>query len=110
MHSDLLRRLRKLESVIHPPQPRTVRFGWRIPLPSNYVGERHVVVEDLTQVAPGVEWCNFVEHPDLRQVVTKGRWDTREAVKWCVRRKHSPEGAQAAEVEDIGLRVASWCV
>jgi len=42
----------------------------------HYVGERHVVVEDLTQVAPGVEWCNFVEHPDLRQVVTKGRWDT----------------------------------
>jgi len=63
MQLHLLRRLQKLEETIHPPQSHTFRYGWRIPLPPDYVGERHVVAENVREIVPGLEWCDFVEHP-----------------------------------------------
>ena len=63
MQLRLLRRLKKLEETIHPPPSHTFRYGWRIPLPPDFVGERYVVAENVLQIEPGLEWCDFVEYP-----------------------------------------------
>ena len=71
MRSEFLRRLMKLETVVASIPTGNIRYGWRIPLPPDFVGERHEVVEDCTQIVPGLEWCNFVEYPGRAPVALK---------------------------------------
>lgn len=40
------------------------RYGWLIPLPADYTGERHSVVTKIEATnSPNIEWCHFEERP-----------------------------------------------
>jgi hypothetical protein len=68
MQFKLLRRIQRLEDIAPPIEIRLSRYGWRIDLPANYVGERHTVAQNRERIAPGIEWCDFVEQPGPAQV------------------------------------------
>jgi hypothetical protein len=64
MRNGLLRRLQILEAKIAPIARTVFRYGFRKPLPADYVGKRHtVIVKRESTGSPNVEWCHFEERP-----------------------------------------------
>ena len=64
MKRHLLARLERLEVALAPMQKRKTCYGWLLPLPADYVGERHVVtVKREPTTSPYFEWCEWEERP-----------------------------------------------
>jgi hypothetical protein len=65
MRAALRSRLERLEVVVAAKKPQLFRSGYLKTLPTDYVGERHVVVVKREPAgAPGTfEWCEFEERP-----------------------------------------------
>jgi hypothetical protein len=65
MKSKMASRLRRLESRVAAKQASLIRFGVLSKvLPSDYVGERHIVIVSRTVDSTGtIEWCNCEERP-----------------------------------------------
>jgi hypothetical protein len=65
MRAALRSRVARLEVRLEPKKPQFIRCGYLKKLPTDYVGERHVVtVKREPAEAPGdVEWCEFEERP-----------------------------------------------
>jgi hypothetical protein len=65
MRAALRSRLERLEVRMEPKKPQPIRCGYLKKLPTDYVGERHVVtVKREPAEAPGdVGWCEFEERP-----------------------------------------------
>jgi hypothetical protein len=65
MRAALRSRLERLEVVVEPKKPQRFRSGYLKTLPTDYVGERHVVIVKREPArAPGnFEWCEFEERP-----------------------------------------------
>ena len=47
MRSALLARLKRLETTSIPDHQAKFRYGWLMPLPADYTGERHIVVTNV---------------------------------------------------------------
>ena len=62
MRTALRSRLEKLEVQMEPTKPPLIRSGYLKTLPTDYVGERHVVIVDRKPSGKG-EWCEFEERP-----------------------------------------------
>jgi len=54
--------LEKLEVEVERKKPQIIRCGYLETLPTNYVGERHVVIVKREPSGKG-EWCEFEERP-----------------------------------------------
>jgi len=54
--------LEKLEVRLEPKKPQLIRCGYLKTLPTDYVGERHVVIVNRKPSGKG-EWCEFEERP-----------------------------------------------
>ena len=64
MRAALRSRLERLEVRVEPKKPHFFRSGYLKTLPSDYVGERHVViVKREPSGAQNSEWCEFEERP-----------------------------------------------
>jgi hypothetical protein len=64
MKAALRCRLERLELVVEPKKPKTFRSGYLKTLPTDYVGERHVVIVKREPGASGnFELCEFEERP-----------------------------------------------
>ena len=64
MKSALIARLKRLENASIPDRQAKFRYGWLMPLPADYTGERHVVVTNLEATkSANIEWCHFEERP-----------------------------------------------
>src|ERR1022692_4876189 len=44
MGRPLIVRLERLEAILTPKLVPLIRYGWLLPLPADYVGERHIVI------------------------------------------------------------------
>ena len=62
MRAALRSRLEKLEVRVEPKKPPLFRSGYLKTLPTDYVGERHVVIVKREPSGNG-EWCEFEERP-----------------------------------------------
>ena len=64
MRRSLLTRLERLEAILAPTLVPLIRYGWLLPLPADYVGERHIVIvkQEPTR-SPHYEWCEWEERP-----------------------------------------------
>ena len=62
MRAALRSRLEKLEVEVERKKPQIIRCGYLETLPTNYVGERHVVIVKREPSGKG-EWCEFEERP-----------------------------------------------
>jgi hypothetical protein len=64
MRSTLQARVAKLETQRQLAAPIIFRYGWLKPLPSDYVGERHVVIIKRERTdSSNKEWYHFEERP-----------------------------------------------
>ena len=64
MRATLRSRLERLEAHRRLATPTLLRYGWVKRLPSDYVGDRHVVlVTRWPTASPHAEWCQFEERP-----------------------------------------------
>lgn len=64
MRRSLLARLESLEAILAPKQVPRICYGWLLTLPSDYVGERHIVsVKQEPTRSPHFEWCEWEERP-----------------------------------------------
>jgi hypothetical protein len=63
MRATLLSRLERLEAVTPWIHTQCIfRYGWLHPLPSEFIGERHVVIVKRESTAsPNIEVCEFEE-------------------------------------------------
>jgi len=62
MRTTLRRRVEALEQKRRVSPMRLIRYGWRRPLPSDWEGERHVVlVRREPTGSPWFEWCEWEE-------------------------------------------------
>ena len=62
MRAALRSRLERLEVRLEPKKPHFFRTGYLKTLPTDYVGERHVVIVKREPSGNG-EWCEFEERP-----------------------------------------------
>lgn len=64
MRRPLIVRLERLEAILTPKLVPLIRYGWLLPLPADYVGERHIVTlqQERTR-SPHLEWCEWEERP-----------------------------------------------
>ena len=62
MRAALRSRLEKLEVAVELKKPQLIRCGYLKTLPTDYVGERHVVIVKREPSGNG-EWCEFEERP-----------------------------------------------
>ena len=60
MRAALRSRLEKLEVAVEREKPQLIRCGYLKTLPTDYVGERHVVIVKREPSGKG-EWCEFEE-------------------------------------------------
>ena len=60
MRAALRSRLERLEVRVEPKKPQLFRSGYLKTLPTDYVGERHVVIVKREPSGNG-EWCEFEE-------------------------------------------------
>jgi hypothetical protein len=81
MRATLRSRLEKLEARVESKKPQLFRSGYLKTLPSDYIGERHVVIvkREPTGAAGTFEWCEFEERPGQAREPT-GAAGTFE---WC---------------------------
>ena len=64
MNSNLLRRLKSLESRLAAVvTPVSFRYGWVRRLPEDLEGERHIAAVKETPCSPNLFWCEFEERP-----------------------------------------------
>ena len=64
MRRALLARLERLEAILAPKQVPRRCYGWLLPLPADYVGERHtVIVKQEPTGSPHFEWYEWEERP-----------------------------------------------
>jgi hypothetical protein len=65
MRAALRSRLERLEVVVEPKKPQRFRSGVLKTLPTDYVGERHVVIvkREPAGAAGNFEWREFEERP-----------------------------------------------
>jgi hypothetical protein len=65
MRAALRSRLEKLEVVAELKKPQLIRCGYLKTLPTDYVGERHVVIvkREPAGASGKGEWCEFEERP-----------------------------------------------
>ena len=54
--------LEKLEVEVERKKPQLIRCGYLKTLPTDFVGERHVVIVNRKPSGKG-EWCEFEERP-----------------------------------------------
>jgi hypothetical protein len=73
MRAALRSRLERLEVAVEPKKPLLIRSGYLKTLPTDYVGELHVVIVKREPVgATGQnEWCEFEERPGPAPVDTQ---------------------------------------
>ena len=62
MRAALRSRLERLEVTAEPKKPQLFRSGYLKTLPTDYVGERHVVIVKREPSGNG-EWCELEERP-----------------------------------------------
>ena len=62
MKAALRSRLERLEVRMEPKRLQLIRSGYLKTLPTDYVGERHVVIVKQEPSGNG-EWCEFEERP-----------------------------------------------
>jgi hypothetical protein len=64
MRRPLIVRIERLEAILAPMQAPKLYYGWLLPLPADYVGERHIVTlqQERTR-SPHLEWCDWEERP-----------------------------------------------
>jgi len=62
MRAALRSRLEKLEVAVEQNKPQLIRCGYLKTLPTDYVGERHVVIVK-GELSGNGEWCEFEERP-----------------------------------------------
>ena len=62
MRAALRSRLERLEVAAERKKPQLIRSGYLKTLPTDYVGERHVVTVNRKPSGKG-EWCEFEERP-----------------------------------------------
>jgi len=62
MRRAVLARLERLEAILAPTLAPLIRYGWLLPLPADYVGERHIVIvkQEPTR-SPHFDWCEWEE-------------------------------------------------
>ena len=66
MRRPLIVRLERLEAILTPKLVPLIRYGWLLPLPADYVGERHIViVQQEPTGSPHFDWCEWEERPGL---------------------------------------------
>ena len=65
MRAALHSRLERLKVVVEPKKPQLIRSGYLKTLPTDYVGERHVVIvkREPAGASGNSEWCEFEERP-----------------------------------------------
>ena len=65
MRAALRSRLERLEVKVEPRKPHFFRSGYLKTLPTDYVGESHVVIvkREPTGASGTFEWCEFQERP-----------------------------------------------
>jgi hypothetical protein len=65
MRAALPSRLERLEIRVEAKKPQPIRSGYLKTLPTDYVGERHVVIvkREPAGVSGTFEWCEFEERP-----------------------------------------------
>jgi hypothetical protein len=64
MRRALLARLERLEVALAPKLVPLIRYGWLATLPTDYVGERHIViVKQEPTGSPHFEWYEWEERP-----------------------------------------------
>ena len=64
MKRHLLTRLERLEAALAPKLVPLISYGWLLPLPADYVGERHIVTVSREPTrSPRFEWCEWEERP-----------------------------------------------
>jgi hypothetical protein len=65
MRATLRSRLERLEARAVSKKPQLFRSGYLKTLPTDYAGERHVVVvkREPTEASGTFEWCEFEERP-----------------------------------------------
>jgi len=65
MRTTIRSRLERLEALVAPKKPLLFRSGYLKTLPTDYVGERHVVIvkREPTGASGTFEWCEFQERP-----------------------------------------------
>ena len=65
MRAALRSRLEKLEVVAERKKPQLIRCGYLKTLPTDFVGERHVVIvkREPAGASGNGEWCEFEERP-----------------------------------------------
>ena len=62
MRRSLLARLEKLDAILAPKLVPLIRYGWLLPLPADYVGERHIVIVKQERTRSlHFEWCEWEE-------------------------------------------------
>ena len=71
MRRALLARLERLEAILAPKQVPRRCYGWLLPLPADYVGERHIVIvkQEPTR-SPNFDWYECEERPGPTPSVT----------------------------------------
>lgn len=73
MRSTLLRRLEKMETRIGPEALPCYCYGWVKPLPSEFTGEKHIVLVKAEPAgSPLVKWCEFEERAGAAPCTTDG--------------------------------------
>src|ERR1700730_16724744 len=95
MRAALRSRLEKLEVRVEAKKPPLFRSGYLKTLPTDYVGERHVViVKREPSGAPNGEWCEFEERPGPAPVDAQ----EEDAITICIvyRDRLIPQSGQAA--------------
>jgi len=64
MNRRLLTRLERLEATLAVKQVGMISYGWLNTLPTDYVGERHIVTLKCEPTAsPRFEWYEWEERP-----------------------------------------------
>ena len=64
MRRPLIVRLKRLEAILTPKLMPLIRYGWLLPLPADYVGERHIVIiKQEPTGSPHFEWYEWEERP-----------------------------------------------
>ena len=100
MRAALRSRLEKLEVAVEREKPQLIRCGYLKTLPTDYVGERHVVIVKREPAgAPGNEWCEFEERPGPAPVDAQEEEDCT-TIYIVYRDLVNPQGGQAAPGRD----------
>ncbi len=100
MRAALRSRLERLEVTAEPKKPQLFRSGYLKTLPTDYVGERHVVIvkREPAGATGQNEWCEFEERPGPAPLDAQEEDCTTICIVY--RDRLNPQGGQAAPGRD----------